>query len=138
MSDFAIWYQKPRKKDFWCEQDGKWHPECQCKTQCFDCGLVQGEMKTQMKKTIEELALEYIASIAGTDPNLDISQYEADYNAFIAGANAVKSSIDLNDVVTVAEQLYYEVNPNTKMDVPSFAYEQVESANKRQCRKQQN
>jgi len=89
MSDFAIWYQKPRKKDFWCEQDGKWHPECQCKTQCFDCGLVQGEMKTQMKKTIEELALEYIASIAGTDPNLDISQYEADYNAFIAGANAV-------------------------------------------------
>jgi len=42
-----------------------------------------------MKKTIEELAWEYIASIAGTDPNLDISQYEADYNAFIAGANAV-------------------------------------------------
>ena len=45
--------------------------------------------KPQMKKTIEELAWEYIASIAGTDPNLDISQYEADYNAFIAGANAV-------------------------------------------------
>jgi len=84
-----------------------------------------------MKKTIEELAWEYIASIAGTDPNLDISQYEADYNAFIAGANAVKSSIDLNDVTTVAEQLYYEANPNTKMDIPSFAYEQVESANKR-------
>ena len=37
----------------------------------------------------------------------------------------------MSDIITVAEKLYYEANPNTKMDVPSFAYEQVESANRR-------
>jgi len=36
-----------------------------------------------------------------------------------------------NDVIEVAEKLYYEANPTTKMDVPSYAYEQVEAANKR-------
>jgi len=51
-----------------------------------------------MKKTIEELAWEYVASIAGTDPNTDISLFENDYNAFIAGANAVKNNVDLADV----------------------------------------
>lgn len=35
----------------------------------------------------------------------------------------------MNDVIKVAERLYYEVNPNTKMDVPSYAYEWVEKAN---------
>ncbi len=39
-----------------------------------------------------------------------------------------------NDVIEVAEKLYYEANPNTKMDVPSFAYEQVEKANFRRYR----
>ena len=34
--------------------------------------------------------------------------------------------MDSNDVIQVAEKLYYEKNPNTKMDVPSFAYELVE------------
>ena len=51
-----------------------------------------------MKKTIEELAWEYIQSIAGTDPNTDISLFEDDYNAFMAGANAVKNNVDLADV----------------------------------------
>lgn len=51
-----------------------------------------------MKKTIEELAWEYIASIAGTDPNTDLSLFEYEYNAFIAGANAVKNNVDLADV----------------------------------------
>lgn len=37
----------------------------------------------------------------------------------------------LNNVIHVAERLYYEANPNTRMDVPSFAYEQVEKANYR-------
>ena len=37
----------------------------------------------------------------------------------------------MEDVIKVAEKLYYEANPDTKMDVPSFAYEQVEKANKR-------
>lgn len=37
----------------------------------------------------------------------------------------------MSDIVTVAEKLYYEANPNTKSDVPSFAYEQVEGANAR-------
>lgn len=37
----------------------------------------------------------------------------------------------MSDVITVAEKLYYEANPTTKMDVPSFAYEQVEAANRR-------
>lgn len=36
-----------------------------------------------------------------------------------------------NDIIKVTEQLYYEANQNTKMDVPSFAYEQVEKAKKR-------
>lgn len=36
---------------------------------------------------------------------------------------------DPNDVMQVAEKLYYEANPNTPMDVPSFAYVQVEKQN---------
>ncbi len=36
-----------------------------------------------------------------------------------------------NSIIEVAEKLYYEANPKTKMDVPSFAYEQVENAEKR-------
>ena len=36
-----------------------------------------------------------------------------------------------DDVIEVAEKLYYEANPNTKSDVPSFAYEQTEKANQR-------
>jgi len=40
----------------------------------------------------------------------------------------------MSDIITVAEKLYYEANPNTKMDVPSFAYEQVEAANKRRIK----
>lgn len=38
---------------------------------------------------------------------------------------------NLNDVIYVAEKLYYEANPETKMDVPSFVYEKVEAANKK-------
>ena len=37
----------------------------------------------------------------------------------------------MSDIITVAERLYYETNPNTKMDVPSFVYEQIEAANRR-------
>lgn len=37
----------------------------------------------------------------------------------------------MNDVIKVAEKLYYEANPMTKMDVPSYVYEKVESANKK-------
>jgi hypothetical protein len=36
-----------------------------------------------------------------------------------------------NDVIAVAEKLYYEANPGTKMDVPSSVYEAVEVANAR-------
>ena len=31
-----------------------------------------------------------------------------------------------NNTIEVAEKLYYEMNPNTKMNVPSFAYEITE------------
>jgi len=48
MDDIVIEYQEPKKENFWCEQDAKWHPECNCETQCFDCGLIQTEYK--MKK----------------------------------------------------------------------------------------
>lgn len=34
--------------------------------------------------------------------------------------------MDNNDVIQVAEKLYREKNPRSKMDVPSFAYELVE------------
>lgn len=43
----------------------------------------------------------------------------------------MKTQLDANDVIQVTEQLYYEANSNTKMDVPSIAYEQVEKANKK-------
>jgi len=59
-----------------------------------------------MKKTIEELAWEYIQSIAGTDPNTDISLFENEYNAFMAGANAVKNNVDLADVGGSAIDVY--------------------------------
>ena len=32
-----------------------------------------------------------------------------------------------NDTIEISEKLYYEMNPNTKMDVPSFAYETTEN-----------
>ncbi len=32
-----------------------------------------------------------------------------------------------NDTIEVAKKLYYEKNPNTKRDVPSFAYEITEN-----------
>ena len=38
---------------------------------------------------------------------------------------------NMNDVIEVAEKLYYEANPDTKMDVPSFVYEAVETENKK-------
>ena len=31
-----------------------------------------------------------------------------------------------NDIIWVTEKIYYEVNPTTRMDVPSSAYETVE------------
>ena len=37
----------------------------------------------------------------------------------------------MDDIIKVAEKLYYEANPNTKKDVPSYAYEQVEASNSR-------
>ena len=37
----------------------------------------------------------------------------------------------MSDVIKVAERLYREANPNGSMDTPSFAYQQVESANRR-------
>jgi hypothetical protein len=36
-----------------------------------------------------------------------------------------------SEVIEVAEKLYREANPDSKMDVPSFAYEMVDRANKR-------
>ncbi len=36
-----------------------------------------------------------------------------------------------NNVIETTKKLYYEANPNTKMDVPSFAFELVEKSNKR-------
>jgi len=42
----------------------------------------------------------------------------------------------MNDIIKVAEKLYYEANPSTKMDVPSFAYEKVEAANRRRIKAQ--
>lgn len=42
----------------------------------------------------------------------------------------------MSNIIEVAEKLYYEANPSTKMDVPSFAYEKVEEANKRRIKAQ--
>lgn len=36
-----------------------------------------------------------------------------------------------NDPIMVTELIYYEDNPDTKMDVPSLAYEQIDSASLR-------
>ena len=40
---------------------------------------------------IEEMAMDYLNTIMPSDHNIDVSQYEIEYNAFIAGANAVKN-----------------------------------------------
>ena len=37
----------------------------------------------------------------------------------------------MDEIIKVAEKLYYEANLNTKMDVPNFCYEAVENANKK-------
>lgn len=41
---------------------------------------------------------------------------------------------DKNDISKVAERLYAEANPKTKMNVPSFAYEEVEKSNHRRIK----
>lgn len=33
----------------------------------------------------------------------------------------------INSVIGCAEKLYYDINPDTKMDVPSYFYEKVEA-----------
>ena len=47
MSDFPIHYEETRVKNFWCEQDAKWHPECDCKAQCWHCALVQNSERKE-------------------------------------------------------------------------------------------
>lgn len=42
----------------------------------------------------------------------------------------------MNDIIEVAEKLYYEANPSTKMDVPTFAYLKVEAADRRRTKAQ--
>lgn len=37
----------------------------------------------------------------------------------------------MREIIEVTERLYREANPNTNKDVPSFAYEKVEAADKR-------
>ena len=39
-------------------------------------------------------------------------------------------NLDSQEVMRIAEKLYYDINPETKMDVPSIAYEKVESLHK--------
>ena len=41
------------------------------------------------QEEIEKGAWSYIATVAGSDPNCDPSQFEPDYNGFIAGAHFV-------------------------------------------------
>lgn len=48
----------------------------------------------------------------------------------------LKKKNEENDVMLVAERIYREDNPNSKMDVPSFAYEHVEGANIRRMKAQ--
>lgn len=58
-----------------------------------------------MKKTIDELATDYIRELAGTNPNADLSAFSDDYRAFLAGANAVKNNVGLADVMHRRELL---------------------------------
>jgi hypothetical protein len=44
------------------------------------------------KEKIESAAWSYIAIVAGSDPNVDPSQFEPDYNGFMAGADFVINS----------------------------------------------
>lgn len=37
----------------------------------------------------------------------------------------------MDDIIKITEQLYREANPDGNMNVPSYAYEQVEASNKR-------
>ena len=43
------------------------------------------------------------------------------YEIFVLGHKTKYMKIDV-DYMKVAEQVYYHVNPNTKMDVPNSAY----------------
>lgn len=43
-----------------------------------------------------------------------------------------------NNIIKVTEKLYYEVNPKTKMDVPTYAYVKIEHANKRRIEENSN
>src|SRR5574343_192240 len=48
------------------------------------------------------------------------------YRPFYRNLPYTNTTMNKNDVIDVAEKLYYERNPNTKMDVPTSAYRQVE------------
>jgi len=54
MKDYPITYQETRTKDFWCEQDAKWSPECDCEQQCFECALVQSNEIAKLKRSKRE------------------------------------------------------------------------------------
>lgn len=54
---------------------------------------------------------------------------------FVDGVPVVPN---LYDVVDVGNKLYYEANPDAKSDVPSFVYEQVETANRKRIEAKSN
>lgn len=70
----------------------------------------------------------------------DLQLHQKKLEGFRSNAEQLNSLVnhleinDENDVIKVAERLYYEDNPDTKMDVPSYAYERVEGANKRRLK----
>ncbi len=88
---------------------------CECVVKCFNDGYTIGvKMENHIENAINE-ALNQVNSVDFDD---------------------VVGSFNPDDVIEVAERLYYEANPNTKSDVPSFVYEQTEKANKRRFMEQ--
>jgi hypothetical protein len=41
-------------------------------------------------------------------------------------SNESRLRVNTNDVIECGDKLYYDINPNSKRDVPSFFYERLE------------
>jgi hypothetical protein len=88
-------------------------------------GLLQAISFCKHGKLIEEEQIEDAYKQGVVDEYgdaLDKESIDCDYYM----KTFATDSINKNNAIAVAERLYYEENPETKMDVPSFVYAKVE------------
>jgi len=47
--DYPVQYSEAKKENYWCEQLGKYVKQCQEKSQCFECALLESQKFSDKK-----------------------------------------------------------------------------------------